>query len=221
MKLPMLKIAQGLSKQIIPSESVYIEGLKMFDLFDDLNNTIFGAGPLTFFVGRREVKRIEFDPENRAVPVDLEVPPNDPRMKWTKDPTSGKGVPPRAVKFVEFVIYLTQDGKPMRPIVMSIQETNKHQKKAHERLSGFIKMGDKPAPIYAKLYTVAVKSEKNDKGTFGVYVINQVDFIQDEALYKFAKSWTTSLEGKTIDVKREVDPDSFNPADIEADGSGM
>jgi len=222
-KLPMLKIAQGLSKQIIPSESVYIKDLKLFDLFDDLQGTIYGVGPLTFVVVRRDVKRIEFDPENRNIPIDLKVPANDPRMDWGKDPVTGKGIPPRAVKFVEFVILLVLPDGSTKPIVMSIQETNKFQKKAHERLSGFIKMRQPPAPIYAGLYTVEVKSEKTDKGTFGVFVVNNSGYIQDAALYATAKKEFESFKDKVIDVERAIDPDAWEEGggDKSGDTSGM
>ncbi|KKM78483.1 hypothetical protein LCGC14_1359440, partial [marine sediment metagenome] len=64
LKLPRLAIAQGLSPQMLPDDSAHIEGLKLFELFNDLTDEIYGKGPLTFIVGRRQVKRIEFDPED-------------------------------------------------------------------------------------------------------------------------------------------------------------
>src|SRR5580765_5244010 len=130
LKLPRLCIAQGLSSQMLPGDSTYIDGLKLFQLFNDLTGEIYGNGPLKVIIGRRDVKRIEFDPDDRKIPLDLEVPYGDPRLKWTKD-EYGKGVPPRAIKFVEFVCLIVHtDGRPPEPIVVSIQETNKFNKKA-------------------------------------------------------------------------------------------
>lgn len=213
-KFPRLAIAQGLSPQMIPGDSAFIQGLTLFQMFNDLSSDIYGTGPIQFVVGRRDVKRIEFDPNDRKIPVDLNVPPNDPRMVWTKDPDTGKGVPPRAIKFVEFSILLLREGRQPEPVVMSIQETNKFNKKAHERLSGFIKMRQPPAPIYAGLYTVMSKPEKNDKGTFGVFWVENAGYIQDEGLYKASKAFHDGLIGKTIVVDRDpnLDPDAFDPS---------
>ena len=215
LKLPQLKIAQGLSPQMLPDDSAHIEGLTLFEMFNDLSGEIYGKEDLTFVVCQRQVKRLEFDPDDRKIPIDLEVPLNDPRMKWTKD-DDGKGVPPRATKFVEFVILIVQPGvgEP-EPLVLSIQETNKYNKRAHERLSGFIKLRRPAAPIYAGLYTVRTGTEKNDKGTWGVSIINNAGFVQDEKLYLLAKGFKESLEvsGYTTDRER----DAFDPSDMDRD----
>lgn len=225
-KLPRLAIAQGLSPQMLPDDGAYIDSLKLFDMFNDLSSEVYGRGPLKFIVCQREVKRIEFEGDERKVPVDLNVPANDPRMFWTKDPETGKGVPPRAVKFVEFIVLLIHDdGRAPEPVVMSIQETNKFNKRAHERLSGFIKMRNPPAPIYAGLYTVTSKSEKNDQGTFGVFWIDNAGYVQDANLYAYAKKFSESLKGKQIVVERQPgEDDGFDPARYETggtDNSGM
>lgn len=212
LKLPCLKIAQGLSPQMLPDDSARIEGLELFQMFNDLTSQIYGKDPVTFIVVQRQVKRIEFDPDDRKIPIDLEVPARDPRMNWTKD-DEGKGVPPRATKFVEFVLLLMNDtDEPPEPVVLSIQETNKFSKKAHERLSGFIKLRRPPAPIYAGLYTMRPVSEKNDKGTFGVAVIDNAGYVADPKMYASAKAFSESLKGKTIIIERE---DTFDPEQMD------
>jgi len=222
-KLPRLAIAQGLSPQMIPGEPAHIPGLVLFDFFNDLTGEKYrslvpGVKPLQFVVGRRDVKFIEFDPNDRKVPIDLEVPRHDARTKWGKD-ENGKGTPPRATKFVEFVVLLIHDdGRVPEPVVISIQETNKWNKKAHERLSGFIKMGQPPSPIYAKIYSATPSTGRNDKGTFGVFQMDQVGFIQDETLYKVAKKFHGDIKEKKIDLNRESDPDSFDPEELERTG---
>lgn len=232
LRLPRLAIAQGLSHQMIPTNALYMPDLKMFQLFNDLTNEIYGMGPLTFFIVRRDVKRIEFDPNDRNIPIDLDVPAGDPRTLWTKD-ENGKGVPPRATKFVEFIICLltpdangrfTYNPDQIEPIVLSIQETNKFNKRAHERLTGYAKLRKPPAPIYAGLYTIKSGTEQNAKGTFGVPVPANAGFITDPQLYAFAKKLNTDWASKTIHVTREVD-DSFDAEEMErqaaADNSGM
>lgn len=218
LRLPRLLIAQGLSSQLVPGGSNYIEGLKLFDLFNDLTGEVYGSGPFQFIVVKRDTRRIEFD-ENRNI-VDLDVPKYDPRTTWTVS-NDGKRVPPRATEFVEFVILLLlPDRATPEPIVLSIKTTNKWNRRAAERLTGFIKLPlhGVNAPIFGKLYTVASKPEKNDQGTFGVYVINQAGFVQDERLYLQAKKFRESIEGKTIVVQREPDDSGTAPGGPVADG---
>lgn len=222
-KIPRLAIAQGLSPQLIPGDPSNIPGLQIGQFFNDLSGEIYGKGPLQFIVVRRDVKRIEFDPNDRKIPIDLNVPAHDPRNDWTKGP-DGKGVAPRATKFVEFVVLLLHKDRVPEPIVASIQESNKFNKKTNERLSGFLKMKQPPAPIYSCIYEFTVGMEKNDKGTFGTWTVAQVGFVQDPALYALAKKSYEDWKDKTVDVNRVAeDADTFDPASMEGAGdtSGM
>lgn len=219
-RLPRLAIAQGLSPQITPGDSQYIEGLTLFDMFNDLTGEIYGKGPITFVPVRRDTRRIEFIPRSEGGGiVDLDVPLHDPRLNWTVE--DGVKRPPRATTFIEFVILLLRPGKVPEPIVLSIKGTNKHNRRASDQLTTFIKLRN--LPIYAGLYKVdTLTPAKNDKGTFGVPRIKNAGNIPDnpagKALYEFAKKFHDSLEGKTILVDREpTDADTdFDPATMEA-----
>lgn len=221
-RMPRLAISQGLSSQMIPGDSTYIPDLKLFELFNDTSGEIYGKGPIKFIVLRRDAFGIEFDPNDRKIPVDFDVPLGDARLKWTKDAETGKGVPPVAIKFVEFaVMLLSDDLTPLEPILLSIKETNKFNKRAHERLTGFTKMNIPPAPIYAKVYSIEVGMEKNDKGTWGVPVLRQVSFIQDQELYAMAKKMHESLAGKVIVANRDLGgEDDFDTSAMDAAAGG-
>lgn len=239
-RLPRLAIAQGLSPQMIPGDSQYIEGLKMFEFFNDLNGDRYGQGPLFFIPIRRDIRRIEFAPRVKGQAggggvVDMDVPPNDPRNLWTTD-ADGKRVPPRATKFHEFVVLMLRpDGMP-EMIVLSIKDTNKHNRRAAERLTSFIKQqamrGKQAAPIYGCQYSVESKAEKFPEGTAGVPVIQQAgrlddpsqsdeDWAKSAKLFEYAAGMAASLAGKTIVINREPggDDDDFDPAAMEAEGT--
>lgn len=210
-RLPRLAIAQGLSPQITPGDGQFIEGLTLFDMFNDFTSEIYGKGPLTFVPVQRDTRRIEFIPRSEGGGiVDMDVPPNDPRLKWTVE--DGVKIPPRATTFIEFVILLLRPGKQPEPIVLSIKGTNKHNRRASDQLTTFIKLRN--APIYAGLYKVDTsKPAKNDKGTFGVPTIKNAGFIPldspaGKALYEHAKAFHESLKGKTIVVNREPGDES-------------
>jgi hypothetical protein len=230
LRLPRMLIAQAQSPQMTEGNSAFIEGLKNYDLFNDLTNEIYGRGPITFVACRRDVRIIEFVPrEEGGGIVDMEVPRNDPRTKWTKD-EDGNKIPPVATEFVECVALLLRPGKMPEPIVISIKTTNKWNRKAADQLTTFIKMRN--APIYSGLYTVASTPEKNDQGQFGVWVIRNGGFIPKDtpagkALYDHAEKFTKSLEGKNVIINREGDDaDEFDPETLEresqaAAGRGM
>jgi len=211
-RLPRLGIAQGLSPQITPDSSSYIENLKLFDLFNDLTGTVYGRGPIHFVPCHRAVRRIEFKPrEEGGGVVDLDVPANDPRTQWTKD-EAGERQPPVATKFIEFVVLLLREGVNPEPIVLSIKDTNKWNRQAATGLSSFIKL--RQDAIYGGIYTIASKSEKNDNGTFGVYVVRALGKAAP-AVREMAKQFHDSLQGKTIVVDREPGSDDFEPGEAD------
>lgn len=219
-RLPRLAIAQGLSHEVTPGDQQFIEGLQLFDMFNDLTQEIYGKGPITFIPVRRDVRRIEFVPRSEGGGiVDMEVPAGDERLKWTFE--DGEKRPPRATTFIEFVILMLRAGKQPEPIVLSIKGTNKHNRRASDQLTTFIKLRN--APIYAGLYKVDTKvPAKNDKGTFGVPTIKNAGFIPMDtpagaALFAFAKQFHDSLAGKNIVVEREAGDDG----DAEFDTNAM
>ena len=242
-RLPRMAIAQGLSHQMIPGDSMYIDGLKMFELFNDLSGRIYGMGPISFIPLCRDVRRIEFEPRVKGQSsgggvIDQNVGPNDPRTLWTwsSDELKASGakadLPPRATTFHEFVVLLLhRDGEP-EMVLLSIAAKNKHNTRAAERLTSFIKQqamrGKQSAPIYGCVYSVESKSEKFAEGTAGVWVVNQVGRLDDPAqtdeswkrsaaLFTLCKAMHESLAGKIINVEREPGGDDFDPAALEAD----
>lgn len=210
-RLPRLVISQGLSPQMTPGGSDYLENLKLFEMFNDLTGEIYGKGPLEFIVVKKDKRHIEFAPRDEGGGViDMDVPPGDERLNWTSDPDSGERKPPRATTFHEFVVLLLKQGGELEPIVLSIKDTNKWNRKAATRLGGFIKMGG--GSIFSRIYTVQAVPEKNDQGTFGVYVIGQRSFVQNKAAYDYAKQFRQSIEGKTIVINREPGDDDIDNA---------
>jgi hypothetical protein len=219
-RFPQLAIAQGLSKQVIPTEGNFIKGLSMGDMFNDLTSEIYGNGPLTIVPVLRHVTRIEFDPNDQSVPLDREVPWNDPRMKWQGNE------PPRATEFVEFVSLLLRPKMAPERIIVSIKTTNKHQRAAARDLTTWVNSG---GPIYSRMFHIKSRIEKgkNKKGeetVFGVFGIKFIGFVPDspagKALKELAASFRESIQDKTIVTDREPGADDFNPSELEGGGAG-
>lgn len=205
-RLPRLAIAQGLSDQMMPDNSQYINNLKLFEMFNDLTGEVYGRGPIKFVPVRRDVRRIEFVPRSEGGGiVDFAVPAGDARLKWTIN-RDGESVPPTATTFDEYVSMLLVAGKAPEPIVISIKHTNKFNRRAVGSFNTFIKLRN--AEIYSGLYTIQSVTEKNDKGTFGVPVIRNAgslnaEVAQEKALYLHCRKFAQSLEGKEILIDRQ------------------
>lgn len=215
-RFPRLVICQALTPQFVKQT---IPNLRMFDLFNDGTDEIYGKGPLRFIPLKRSTVRIEFDPTDQTKILDRNVPVNDPRLFWENDK------PPRATSFTEFACLLLIQGKKPQPIVISIKETNKYQRRAAERLTGFIKFQD--GPIYSAFKTVSCGQEKqtNGPGTFGVYEFANAGFIPKDtpagaALYNYVKEFSEELASKTIDIQREPGDETGIDNGSHSTGSG-
>jgi hypothetical protein len=231
-RLPRLAIAQGLSPQVIPGDSEYIDGLRLMDMFNDNTKEIYGKGPLYFIAVRRDVRCIEFIPRTEGGGVrDLNVPRNDPRVtQWREVEVDGvkKRLPPVATLFNEYVVLLLKRDETgqmiAEPIVISIKNTNKFNRRAMTDLNGFIKMhaskGAKSVPIYGVIYSIESKPEKNDKGTFGTPVVRQVGYVPPslESIFHQAEEYAKELEGKNIIIEREPgDETDFDTATMDGE----
>lgn len=204
-RLPRLAIAQGLSKAMIPGESGYIESLKMFEMYNDRTGQVYGNGPLLVVPVKWGKKIIEFDPNDRNIVLDMDVPPNDPRTKWDRSVTPN--IPPRATTFYEFVCLGLVPGHAPEPLVVSIKTTNKYDRRAADDFKLYIEM--RGVSIYRGLYRITSRSEKNDNGVFGVFGVKNAGFIPEtaagKALLAMAKDFHDSLENKVIIVERTGD----------------
>lgn len=201
-RLPRLTIAQGISPQIVDEQQV-IPGLSVYQLFNDLSKDIYGRGPLKFIPVKRQVVCIEFDPQNKKVPIDLNVPLGDPRTRFGPN-----GEKPRATVYRDFYVLLFSPvKKTWEPIVITVKCSNKYQTNAAKDLLSKIKA--RQAPIYSGLYTVSTKVGKTGDTNYGVFSFDNAGFIPlnvpaGKALYEFAKSVYETWQEQDIVVDRDI-----------------
>ena len=221
LKMPRLTLAQSLSKQIDPAESVYIENLKQGDWFNDLTNQIYGPGPIDFCIIRSDPPRwIEFFPRSQGGGVkDMDVQPGDPRTQFTKN-DKNESVPPEATMFYDYVIMLL----PSKELIaLSLKSTGLA---AARQLNGYVKTRN--APLYAGRYTVISADKQNKKGKFKIPVFRN-STTMDEAssmpgwvskeILEQAKQLHLGLKGRKLDIARE--PGDEDEAATEFDPSKM
>jgi len=221
--MPRIGIAQQMSPQLNPTESQWIEGLKMGEMFNNVTDGVLGKGPLEFTIVRADPPRgVEFVPREEGGGIkDPNVPLNDPRMMFGPD-----GERPIATKFYDFIIMLlgTQE-----LIALSFKSTGL---KVARQLNSLMKYpvraigaGGVPTiarvPSFAKKYTLSVVTEKNSKGVYYNFSVKAVGFV-DEMTFKLAEQFYLAIKDKDIVIEREPgaddDPTNFDTSKMEDDG---
>lgn len=207
--LPRLAVAQKTSPQLEPDKAEYIDGLKLYQMFNTVTGEIYGNGPLEFVIVRGPDKRaMEFDKDNKV--VDFDVPWNDPRCEFTvaeQDSSDGKikkgdRVKPQATRFYEYVIVLVAT---MEIAVLSLKST---QVKVAKKLNNFISL--RPGAAWLGKYKITSRSETKGAFTYANFLIAPAG-ATDAALAKFAEEVYENIKGVSIRTEREGDGDTeFN-----------
>lgn len=199
-ELPRLALAQQMSPQLAEGDPKFIDDLKIGDMFNSLTRHIYGRGPLTFAIVRADRPRyIEFFPRSAGGGVkDMNVPPGDPRTQFSQD-ENGNPLKPVATKYYDYVL-MSLETKEI--IALSLKSSGL---KVARALNTLMKLRN--APCYAGAYTVTAAMDRNQKGTFAVYRIQNAGWITDENLYKHAEKMYQSLSNKTLKIDRDTDED--------------
>ena len=219
LQIPRLALAQGLTPQVAEGKEGFVTGV----LFNSQTEQVYGKGPIDFFIVRADKPRfIEFNPRDEGGGIkDMNVAPNDPRTKFTID-SEGKSVKPLATKFYDFIIaMLPLDADAMKSII-SLSFKSSGLKMARN-LNTLVKYRN--APLFAGVYRLTTKVEKNAKGIFSVYNVENAGWVgnhtamEGEGAYKLAEGLFTSLADRVIVVDRTGDEtddaDEFDPAKYE------
>lgn len=207
LRIPRLAIAQAMSPQMTPNDPQYMgDALRLYDLFNDLSQDVYGKGPLHFVPVLRVATYIQFGPDGKSI-LDRDIPYDDPRTEWTKDEQSGLSVRPLATKFVNYLSLVLLADNPMPvPIAISMRLSNKLAKLASDRLTSMVEENKRKyrIPTYGGVYAVTVKPGTLPKGTFGVFDFRFAGAVQDQGLFGLAKRLHGEYQGKTIIVEAEA-----------------
>lgn len=209
-QMPRLALAQALSPQIEEGNAKLIANLKIGELFNDLEGTIYGKGPLYFAIIRRDKPRgIQFAPiEEGGGVIDMNVPLDDPRMQFTME--GGKKVKPVATKFYDFIIVLLggTNVKPMTVVALSFKGGGL---KVAKQLNGLVTMRD--AALFKGVYKVEAKIKQVPKPHY-IYVIENAGWAGPELEPLLEVAWKTFAD-KKIAIQREPGDDDFVPSELE------
>ena len=212
--MPRLGLAQKMSPEIDPTSPKRIEGLEFTDLFNSLSRMVYGKGPLHFVILRRDNPRwVEFNPIDQGGGIkDMNVPPGDPRTKFTTGP-DGQRVKPVATMFYDFIVLLLNDFDPSAP------------------LENVVALSLKSSAIKAAKHLNFLVQQRGRKlickGVYAIYKIRNAGWLTaDSPLEKMVvemfEAWkdrrvTVDTEGPT----REPGADDFDPNTLEGQTTDM
>jgi len=167
--LPRLALAQGLTPQVMEQKEGFVPGV----LFNSMTEEILGKGPIEFTILRADPPRwIEFYPRTQGGGVkDMNVPAHDPRTQFRQN-EQGQSEPPQATMFYDFIIAtLPLKPNPMDSVIaLSMKSTGL---KVARRLNTLMKYRN--APTFAGKYKLTTAVEKNAKGIYAIFVVDNSD----------------------------------------------
>lgn len=214
LQTPRLSLAQGLSPQISPDDPAYIEGLKLGDAFNSVTKQVYGRGPWSMAVVRRDPPRwIEFIPREMGGGIkDFNVPVNDPRTQFWNDSTTGERKPPIATKFYDFVVVFLDT---LEPVALSFKSKGISVAKSFNTLISLRRLDiggsvERP-PIFMGKYLVSTFMDKAPKGTFtNLHIVND-GWVTDPALLTFLAKTFEEFKDKELKIEREPGSDDDMP----------
>jgi hypothetical protein len=186
--LPRIAGAQKTSPEVDAESDKFIDGLKLYQMFNSLTGEIYGNGPLKFAVIRKlPFKAMQFDENNNV--VDFDVKRGDPRLQFTTN-DKGERVKPIATEFREYLILL-EDGSVA---ALSFKST---QNKVADKLDSFLQF--RPGAAWTGLFSLTSKGKTFTKGAATQFNVMPAG-PTPAALEKLAEEIYTATQGQKVEV---------------------
>jgi hypothetical protein len=207
---PALRLAQDNSPEVKRQDEKYIKGLIAGNFFNSSTKQVYGEGPLSLVVvnslGHRNV---EFDPEDKKVVLDFNVPDDDPRCQFTTQVVDGveKRIKPKATTFYDYLVMLV-DGDKRSVMTMSLKSTQ--LKKAKEFNTTLV--GSK-MPSWAFLFEVETRSETKKGNSFWGWKLTPVGYVPEDVYFECERVYE-KFKGKAVKVADEEADDEVSDEKI-------
>lgn len=212
-KPPALRIAQATSPETKRSEPTkYIEGLREGEFFNSLTKEIYGEGPIQLIVVNQLGHRnVEFDPNDKNVVLDFNVPDGDPRTQFREVVENGqrKRVKPVATLFYDYLVYVV-NGAKLELMTMSLKSTQ--LRKARDLNT--ILAGGK-IPSFSYLFNATAVPEKRGSHSFYGWLIQPAGYVSEEQYNEASKTFDkltgVNIAVETVDDDGEEDGGARQP----------
>lgn len=204
---PALRLAQSTTPETKRSEPAkYIEGLREGEMFNSLTREIYGEGPIQLIiVNQLGHRNVEFDPNDKNVVLDMNVPDGDARTQFTTEVRDGVEVrvKPRATLFYDYLVMVVLNGgtDDEQRTMMTLSLKSTQLKKAKD-INTLLK-GSK-LPSFAFLFEVTAVPERKKAFSFYGWNFKHLGYVT-ESQYNEASALYDSMKGKEVHVERTED----------------
>ena len=211
-RFPALKLAQSTTPETKSHKAEFIAGLHEGELFNSVSREVYGDAAIQFvIVNQLGHRNVEFDPGDRNIVIDGNVPDNDPRCEFTEKILDGKKirVNPVAVRFYDYLLLALIGNREPTLLTLSLKKT---QLKKAVGLNSVIKLSKLPA--FAHLFTgKPVPESRGDNSWYG-WRFDQAGW-PTEDLFNLASRYYDQYANRVItvetepEVESEVDPEKI------------
>jgi len=223
LQIPFVRIIQALSPQIKKSDSAYIQGASMGDLFNTVTNQYWsGEDGITVIPCYQETKYLKFGQRTSGGGFMGELSKDDPQIAQAKR-EGGKEILPDGNELVKsdqhYCLILDEDGVPGFGII----DMKSTQLKISRRWKTMAKMlsvkhpktGQLVSPpIFGSMWNLKTVEESNDMGSWFNYTIERVGYVNDKELLDAAVQFRNSIgSGQAKAVAEDLVAEQHNNED--------
>ena len=231
--IPYAKLLQALSPEIGKNNSEFIQNAASGDIVNSLTKHNYGSS-LKFIPIMFQKRRIKWTPRKFGGGIECgSMGAKSPDMgehhsslcnlckysRWTKDPESGKSIPPECdlvYTFPSLVLGLDEDATQSAIVAVSFTKTSFVAGKELVNLARFAG-GD----IFSRPYLLTTKEQTNDLGSFYVFKVSIAGTLT-KSEYEQAETLWDMLRQMSIKYQDEnPNPDAQDDMDIPDDDEVM
>lgn len=207
-----LSIAQKTNPQLEENRDQYIEGLKLFQLFNNITGEIYGKsvkGVVLTYMGRRAMLFAPFS-EGGGV-LERNIPLDDPRCQWNEESDE----PPEATIFDDYIIFLPETAEvvalSMKTFSLTTSRKLKTLLRTPLRYAGTL-IPDPPS--FLRQFEFGVATKEVNKNTVGYFLVKPAGVV-DANTYSIARGLHGFYSKTRVNFERDEQPDVPTDSDQE------
>ena len=213
-KFPALRLAQAMSPEVKRADPAYLEGLREGELFNSITREIYGEEPVhLIIVNQLGHRNTQFDPKDRNVVLESNIPDDDPRCQFTVTVKDGQQVrnKPLATKFYDYMVLVIREGREPELMTLSLKST---QLKKAVALNSILKLSKLAS--FAHLFKATPVPEKKGNNQWYGWRFDSAGWVSEEQ-YALGAKYFDKFENKAKEVAANIAAEPEAPAAADGD----
>jgi len=208
-KFPALRLAQAMSPEVKRADPAYLEGLREGELFNSITREVYGEDAVhLIIVNQLGHRNTQFDPNDRNVVLESNIPDDDQRCQFTVEVRDGRQVrlKPLATKFYDYLVLLILPNRDPQLMTLSLKST---QLKKAVALNSMLKLS-KLASFAHLLKATPIAEKKGNNSWYG-WRFDSAGWVTEEQ-YNLASKHFDQMQSKTKDIAAAIAVEPEPPA---------